>query len=204
MAKMTTNENQISSPTWTGDFLSRDHLVPGGANIDPTLFNAIDAVIVTADGIAAADAVSIDVLPLSGPIPVGTVLNFGTKKFAEVTTAAVAGAIAIAVEALPTALADADVATYKGVGTKVVASGFAIGRTFAERSAGTDFGPAADADDEVYLVAFENPDADRLPMVELYRHNSVVKENNLPGFTDLSAAVLAKIRANYSTTVGVA
>lgn len=204
MAQVTINTNQISSPTWAGDFFSRDHLVPGGVNVDPALFNAVDAVVVTADGAASGSATSITIQALSGPIPVGTLLHFGTGKFAKLTVAAAAAATVLTVEAIPTAIADTNEATYPGVGDKVLLSGAAIGRTFAERVAGTDFGPAGDSDDEIYLVAFENADIDRNPAVELYRYNSVVKENFLPDFATLSAAVLAAIRANYTTTTGAA
>lgn len=88
-------------------------------------------------------------------------------------------------------------------GVKFVPSGTAVGRTFAERAAGTGFGPAADADDEVYLTAYDVKDAVTNPDVTLYRHGGLVKENYLPGIGSMSAAVLAKIRAAYETIRGV-
>jgi hypothetical protein len=83
-----------------------------------------------------------------------------------------------------------------------VPSGTAIGRTIAERDAGTGFGPAAAADDEIYLVAFDITDAVRNPDVELYRHNSIVKENFLPGWAGLASGVKTAIRARYTCTLG--
>lgn len=87
------------------------------------------------------------------------------------------------------------------VGTKKpVVSGTLVGRTYAEQVAGTGFGPAADTDDEMYLVAFDVEDALDLADVELYRHGSMVKEDLLPQWGDpLSAAQIAYIRANYAT-----
>jgi hypothetical protein len=202
--KMIFNPNEISSPTWAGDFMGRDHLVPGGANIDPTQFKALDAVIVTADGANNAAATVLNVDALTGPIPVGTILHFGPGKFARLTSAAPAGAEALNVEALPTAIADNNQAVYAGAGKKVIRSGTAVGRTFAERANGDPFGPADPTDSEIYLVAFENPEPDRNPVVELYRHGSVVKENFLPDYNLLPTGILDAIRALYTTTEGTA
>ena len=132
MARMTAETTgTLTAPIWAGDFLNREHLVPGGAKVDPAGF--------------AADA----------------------------------------------------------NGFKPIPSGTPIGRTYAERDAGTAFGPADAADDEVYLVAFAVRDALRNNDVELYRHNSIVKENFLPNFAGIAAGVIAKIRSLYSTTKGV-
>ena len=104
------------------------------------------------------------------------------------------------------ALVDADVARYAGSGTKekTIPSGTLIGRTFTERAAGTTFGPAADADDEVFIVAFDVTDAASNTDVELYRPRSMVKENFLPNFATLSAGLLTKLRSTYVTTRGAA
>lgn len=59
---------------------------------------------------AAIGATSIPVAALPGPIPVGKLLDFGAGKKAEVTTAALAGATAVVVEALVTAVVSGDVA----------------------------------------------------------------------------------------------
>jgi hypothetical protein len=78
-----------------------------------------------------------------------------------------------------------------------------IGRTIAENIAGTPMGPAADADDEVWIVAFDVSDLTRINDVELVRNNTVIKENFLPGFAALSAAVKTKLRAKYVCIQGV-
>lgn len=130
MARMETTGPTLASPVWAGDYLNREHLVPGGAHLDAAAFTA-----------------------------------------------------------------DAQ-------GRKNVVAGTAIGRTYAERDAGTGFGPASDLDDEIYLVALDVTDAAVNPAVELYRHGSIVKENFLPNWAGLSAAVQAAIRDAYDTTRG--
>jgi hypothetical protein len=204
MARITWNANQLSDPVWAGDFGSREHLLPGGAKLLASAFGRTDAVVVTLSASAAAAAVSISVDALTGPIPSGTMLHFNSTEFALTTADAAEGATTITVEALPVALEDNDTATYAGTGAYTVASGTLVGRTYAERAAGTAFGPWAADDDEVYLVVYDVPDVTVNNDVELYRHGSLVKENFLPGFADLVAGALAAIRANYQTTRGVA
>lgn len=188
-----------TAPAWAADGIGAETLIPGGARLDPSQFLAEDAVVVTVGAAGAAQgAVSVPVDALSGPIPSGTVLYFGGAKVAQLTAAAAAGATALTVAALPTALVDNDTATYGGVGRKVVVAGTLIGRTFAERAANTGFGPATVAsDDEIYLVAQDVTDLAINPDVELYRHQRLVKETMLPGWDSLSAQAKAAIRARY-------
>jgi len=88
-------------------------------------------------------------------------------------------------------------------GKKYIPAGTLIGRTFAERTAGTGFSPATVAsDDEIYLLAFDVVDAITEDDCELYRHGSLVKENFLPGYSGLSAPTLAKIQELYTCTLG--
>lgn len=205
---MSTNPNfsdiNISPPVWMGDFSSRDSILPAPAKLDPAQFLAEDAVkvVVGAAG-AAVDAVSVPVDALSGPIPNGTVLDFGGKKFARLTAAAAKNATSLAVAALATALADDDTATYPGVGKKRAPSGTLVGRTYAERDAGTGYGPAdVGTDDEIFLTAREAEDLMKETDMELYRHHRLVKENFLPGWADLGAPVKAKIRELYTCIKG--
>jgi hypothetical protein len=76
-------------------------------------FGEYDPVVVTASAALAA-ATSIGVTALTGPIPSGTVLDFGTNKFARLTANAAGGDTSITVAAIPTALAGAETATFKG------------------------------------------------------------------------------------------
>ncbi len=88
-------------------------------------------------------------------------------------------------------------------GRKFVPSGTPVGRTFIERDANAPFGLAADADDEMLLTARDIYDAAKNNDVELYRPGRVVKENFLPAFQTMSAAIKAKIRSLYITETGV-
>jgi hypothetical protein len=206
MARIVQNTNQITSPVWAGDFFDRDHMIPGGARLDPAQFTDTDAVaVVVGVAGAAGGATSVPVAALSGPIPSGTVLNFGTTKFATLTAAAAAAAVTLTVAAIPTALVSGDTATYAGMGTNVtIPAGTVVGRTIAERDAGTAFGPAGAADDEVYIVCFDVLNAAVNPDIELYRPNAVVKENFLPGWTAVAAGVKTKVRAAYVCVRGAA
>ena len=154
---------------------------------------------------AAGAATSVPVAALTAAIPNGTVLNFGTNKFARLTAAAAVGATSLTVAAIPTALVSGDTATYAGVGTSItVPSGTIVGRTIAERDAGTAYGPAGAADDEVYITCFDRYDVTINTNVELYRPNSIVKETFLPGWAGIASGVKTKIRAAYVCTVGAA
>ncbi len=92
--------------------------------------------------------------------------------------------------------------TADAAGRRFVPAGTLIGRTFAERTAGTGFGPWVTGDSEVYLVLHDVYDAALNNDVDLYHGR--VKENHLPGFDTLAADALAAIRANFRTTIGAA
>lgn len=193
----------LGTPVWAGDFGSRDYLVPGGATVDPAQFPAEDAVIVNVGAAGAlAAAVTVPVDALTGDIPNGTQLWFSGAKVLRLTAAAKKGDVALTTAPLAAALVDADIATYYGSGRIFIPSGTALGRTYAERDAGTGYGPAADADDEVFLNFFPVSDARSISDVELYRGGGQVFENFVPNFSTLSAAVKAKLRAFYQCTIG--
>ena len=202
MASVQSVANVLSSPIWAADYLTREHLLPGGAKLDASQFAGEDAVLVTVGANAAGAATSITVTALLGPIPAGTTLFFGGTKFALTVTPSAIGATTLTVAALPTALVSADAATYAGIALKAVRSGTLVSRTYAERDAFTGFGPAVSTDDEAYLVVYDVPNLARDNDVELYRHDGLVKENFLPGFAALSAALKVVVRARYDTTIG--
>lgn len=205
MARISTTSNTLTSPVWAADFLSREHLVPGGARLDAAQFYNTDAVLVTVGSSASAGATSITVTALTGAIPSGTVLDFGGAKFARLTANAAAAATTLTVAALPTALAGAETARYLGVGYDTVPSGTLLGRTISERDAGTGFGPWASGDDEVYLLAFDITDVSVNADCELYRNFSIVKENFLPSWTTAwTSDMKAALRAAYRCTSGAA
>lgn len=219
MANYYYSDNFRTPPRWAADGIHSGSLIPGGARVDPLQFPSIDAVTITLSAQANAAAVALAVAPLafknaamfkeqfraSGPaIPAGTLLWFGAGKFARVTADAAIGANQLTVEALVAQINNASTTTFQGRSTiKTIPAGTLIGRTFAERAAGTAFGPADVAnDDEIYLVAQDCTDASITPEVELYRPTCIVFENYLPEYSGLSAETLAKIRDLYTCTLG--
>lgn len=196
-----------TSARWAGDFIGADTILPIPGKIDVPAFDAEGSVQVVVSGAGAAQgATAIPVTgTLSGAIPAGTVLRFSADEFATVNGAGgVAGGNSVPVEALVNALEAADTATYPGTsGRKYIPSGTVFGRTFAERDANAPWGPAADTDDEVYIGTREIYDARQMSDMEFYRPGKVVKENYLPNWANLSAAIKAKIRSVYVTTKGV-
>lgn len=90
-------------------------------------------------------------------------------------------------------------------GRVYIPAGTLVGRTFAERTAGTGFGPAdAVADEEIYLTAFDCYDALANANIEFYRPGKVVKQNFIPDWATLDVAVQAKIQEVYTCIEGVA
>lgn len=87
-------------------------------------------------------------------------------------------------------------------GKRTLPAGTLIGRTFAERTADTPYGAAADTDDEVYIVAYDIFDLNEVNDAEVLRGGTLIKENLLPGWSGLSATLKAKVRAVYQTTTG--
>lgn len=205
MARIVTEPNISSTARrWIGDHLDREHMIAGGAKVDASQFQTETAVRVTVGAAgAAANATTVPVAALSGPIPDNALLDFGANKFARVNGAVAAGATSIVTDAIPIALVSGDVAYYVPAGAfKIIPSGTLVGRTYAERDANTPFGVAADADDEVYLIVFDVTDAANMTDIELYRHGSIVKENLLTTFAALSATLKGKVRTQYECVKG--
>lgn len=195
-----------TAPPFVQDWLSREHVLITGIKLNPALFVRPDQVIVTADGASTLAAVVLNVAALSGPVPAGTHLYFGTTKSATTTADAITGATTIAVSALPVATVGGETATYTGTAKRFVPRGTFVGRTYAERNNATPvgFGPADSGDDEFFLTIFDCSDIDELPEVEVLRHHSVIWENRLPGFDALGSGLKAKIRALYTCTLASA
>lgn len=197
-----------TSARWAGDFIGADTLAPFPGKVDAAAFDAEGSVkVIVAPAGAAQGATSIPVTGnlLSGAIPAGSVLRFSSDEFATVNAGGgVANGASVPVEALVNALESGDTAIYPGTsGRKYIPSGTVFGRTFAERASNAPWGPASDTDDEVLIGAREIFDARQMTDMEFYRPGKTVKENYLPGWATMSAAIKAKIRATYLTTVGV-
>jgi len=95
-------------------------------------------------------------------------------------------------------------ATYTVDGETRLPSGIAVGRTVAERDADAPMGPAAAADDEIFLLAFGTDALEDNPDGTLYRPGSIVKENYLPEViaATMDVGVLAVLRTTYICTLG--
>lgn len=186
-------------PAWAGDGLNNKTILPGGVKLDASQFTSAE---LTVNAIAAVDATSIALVSgLTREINIGTVIDFGAKKFARLTAFAPVGETTLTVSPLVTALAVGDVGNFSGM--KFVPSGTLIGRTLAERDAGTGFGPGATTDDELFLLAYDVPDAIQNSFGAVYRHTCLVYENYLPGWSGLAAGLKTAIRSRYQCMLGV-
>jgi hypothetical protein len=167
--------------------------------------NPAVAVTTSTPGTTGATVLGSTAMPvdaISGPIPAGTVLHFSDGGFANTTAPAATGATSITVEALPYGILDNATAWYMGTGMVYIQSGTVLGRTYAERDAGVAFGPAVDADEEIYLLVHDIDDALTDADADLYRWGSLVDEAHLPGWTTLSATIKTYIRSKYQCMRG--
>lgn len=202
---VTFTEDKFDFPGFAAEQWTHYTLMPAGAKIDAAQFNFRDALRVVATGNAAIDAVSIPVTVTSPygrtglKIPVGTQLDFGGKKLAITTAEATLSTTSLAVRALGTAIATNDTATYAGAEVvKFIPAGTLVGRTYAERDAGTPFGVADVAsDDQIFLTAFDVPNALLLNDIVLLRHNTRIYEDKIPGWAGLTTNQKTAIRARY-------
>lgn len=173
-------------------------------NDGATDFVLNDTFTVTLAG-AAAGATTIPVDALAAAIPPNTVLNFGIPGVLATTEAgAAAAATSIVVLPLDRAVPNGSTYTVPGNTHKNVPSGTVIGRTIAERDADGLFGPVADTDVEVYIVAFDVPNLDRINDAAVVRSFAgvVVKENFLPGWAGLTATQQGLVRARFICVKG--
>lgn len=206
MARIVDNTNQLVSPRWAGDFGSPElGLERGPFRVDPAQWANVDY-IVKLNGAASAGAVSLTVDALPVAIPANTYLKFGPDELVRVTTAAAKGATTLATDATGAAIEDNDEATYTVTDAVPlqIPNGTVVGRTLAERTSGANFGPAAAADDEIFIIYFDIQDASINPDFVAYRPfaGRTVKQNYLPGFADLAAGVVTALRARYFLTIG--
>lgn len=206
MARIVYREAQLTAAAWMGDFGNREHLIPGGARLDPAQWASISHTITVTEPVSIGHT-ALTVAPLTTGIPQNTILTFGAQP---VTTSAPAmiGATTVQIAAAAGVIADNATATLvlPSSSPLTIVSGTAVGRTLAEQASNTPFGPAAAADDEIYLIVNDVYDARVNPDIELYRPNSIVKENFLPQVLNGSmiAGVLTKLRAAYIVVRGVA
>lgn len=175
--------------------------IPSGTLLD---FGTDKFAILTAAAAAAATSITVRALP-TDLVDNDTATFRGGTRQARVTVTAEALATSLTVDELQFAIPDDTKANYSPTGKLFVKAGVLVGRTYAERGANTPFGPWASGDDEVFLTYFPVDDAHVNADVELYRPDSLVKENYLPDWEAIAAdsAMLAVLRATYQCIKGV-
>ncbi len=206
MAKMEWKLDQsFMQPNWAAEAIGPAQLIPGGARLDVDQFAFSDSFAITlAAGAVTAGAgkTLTATAPLKEDIPAGYTLNFGDGEFFTLSTKAVKGSTTLA-GTLAADVEGGESATFGGIsGKKLVKAGTLVGRTYAERDAGTNFGIAEATDDEIYLLAFDTVDAMINAECELLRHNTLVRDHLLPGWAALSTDLKAKVRSLYQTVRG--
>ena len=182
--------------------------IPSGTVLD---FGGAKFAVLTANAAAGATSLTVRALPTALVSADAATFKGGTKQ-ARVTSEAAKGATSLTVDELQFALVQDDTAYYNVPGKpKRIPAGTVVGATYAELEAaaatGLKWGPAADSDEVVRILPFDVPDADMNDDCELLRAGTLIKVNFLPGWgvaglITLSAAVKAKIRAQYEVTVG--
>lgn len=202
MAQVTWSSSGFSVPAWAAEELTPTKLMPGGARLDPAQFLAADAQVITliAGAIASgANRTLTLTAALKFDIPAGYILDFGAGEFCTLTRGATKGATQILGVTVASDLEGGESATFAGVSPrKPIDSGVLVGRTFAERDAGTGFGLATVAsDEEIFLLAFGVDDANINPDCTLLRHGTLIYEDKLPNWATLTTQERTAIRARY-------
>lgn len=198
-----TDFGSASNKAFLGDNGDREHVLAGGMKIDTSaVYNAAGEYIIKLNDNAAAQGdttITVDALPVA--LPDNAQLKFGSVTV-QLNGAKAAGQTSLTVDALGGDIADDTEATYRvDSAHRVLPAGSVLGQTFTEKEAGTAIGPAADADDEVFIT-FNEVDLDKESDVDLVRHGTLIKVNFLPVWSGLSSTLKGKVRAQYQTVIG--
>lgn len=220
MAMMSWSSTSYSQPAFAAECWDDDELLPGGAKLVASAFAREDAVTVTTKNstavtagsnktvqfqtaIAPASLIGSTTTLTTLAVPAGTVLNFGSGKIVTFPTGIPFGATQVTDATVAADLAGGETATFAGTGRIIVPAGTLVGRTFVERASNVGFGVAdvSTPDDEIYLTAFQVEDASINSDVTLIRHNTLIYEDKLPGWSSAASNVKAAIRAAYQCIV---
>lgn len=169
------------------------HVADSYRETPPTV--PVVVVVGAAGALAAATSVPVDAL--TGAVPSGTVLNFGTNKFARLTANAALGATSITVAAIPTALVDNDAATYtptNGSGNKILPAGTAVGELLGSGKISPRVLTTNPATGFLVSTAIENDESAALSGHGVYI-GGVVYENLLPDAVagDIAAGIKSEL-----------
>jgi hypothetical protein len=205
MARMEhTDYGQAAVKAFLGDVESRDHVLPGGGQLDSAASYGAGEEVYTikvndADVNAGETSITVDALPVA--LPSGTQLNF-SGTIAELTADAAAAATSITVTALTADIANDAEATYDAqADSRFVPAGTLLGRTTAEVLAGDPWGPYGDSDNEIYIL-LDEVDLEQSPDCNVVRHGSMIKYDFLPSWSASSSTAKAALHANYEIVKG--
>lgn len=198
-----TDFGQASGAAFMGDIGDREHILPGGAQLDAAALYSSEGTYTIKVNDAAAHAgdtaLGVDALPVA--LPDNTELNFGGV-IVKLNGANAAGQTSLVVDALAGEIADDATATYDSTpDSDIVLAGALVGRTNAERLAGDPFGPFGDSDDEIYIVA-DDVDLTETNDCNLVRHGSMIKYNFLNSWTGASSTAKTKLYDSYEIVKG--
>lgn len=200
---VTFKKYQRVTPNWLGAKITDPKVViPGGILLNAAEFYREDRVTVTLAAGAVtsgANKTLTAATALTGNIPAGTILDFGAGEFATLTAGATKGSTSIAGVTLASDLEGGESATYAGVGKIRAEGGTFVGRTLAERDAGTGYGIADPASDEQFALLLHDVDLSEEDVAAAVQPNAgnVIYENLLPGWAALSTNAKTKVRSLY-------
>ena len=197
-----TDYGSAANKAFLGDYGDREHVLAGGMKLAAGTFPTAGEYTIKLNDAAAAQGdttITVDATPVA--LPDNAELQFGSVTVT-LNGAKAAGVTSLTVDALGGDIPDDTEAIYDVDATSsVVPAGTVLGHTFAEKESGAAIGVAADGDDEVFIT-FNEVDASKSDDVDVLRHGTLIKVNFLPAWASLSAAVKAKVRAQYQTQRG--
>ncbi len=201
-------------PGFVGDFLNREHVLPGGVKLNASTFTGSDDIRVEVTAAVAANATTVPVVALSRDIPTDTTVMFGAPadgKFARLSEESPTGDNSLVTYPVPKDLAVGDVGYYSPPGTtKRIPAGtpVKISNTVLESSAASGAlwssagnGIAAGTNDIVRILAYDVQDVEDNNDGDLLRKGTLLRVNHMYWDT-LDATVKAKTRVDYDVTVG--
>ena len=191
-------------PAWAGDFLGRESVLAGGAQLQPEDFVPAPTTLTLGNGGDAAigdKTIVVDTALLIELREGRRLYSIDSTKMVVMSKTAAIGDTTLNVFALDTAIVDLTDLIYAPTEAVKIPSGTIVGRTRAERDVNRGFGPAADADEEFYLTIHHVDDVLKDADVDLYRHGRIVYTNFLPDWTAMSATVKTAIYDNYETGI---
>ncbi len=201
-------------PGFVGDFLSREHVLPGGVKLNASTFTGADDIRIQTTAAVAVGATEVPVVALKDEIPSETVIAFGAAadgKFVRLSTTSPDGDTSMTTYPVSKALTSGDVGYYSPPGTKkriVAGTPVYMSTSDHENKAATGAywssaanGKSVATTDVVRIIAYDVLDVDENNDGDLLRKGTLLHVNHMYWDT-LDSTVKAKIRIDYDVTVG--